>query len=68
MNFPGLLARDPACLAKLAAFQTRPIDGHSPLLSGYALNGYLGAGVRTDHEVDQPSRGAGEARARACRC
>ena len=41
MNFPGLLARDPACLAKLAAFQTRPIDGHSPLLGGYALNGYL---------------------------
>ena len=34
MNFPGVLARDPACLAKLAAFQTRPIDGHSPLLSG----------------------------------
>jgi len=51
MNFPGLLARDPACLAKLAAFQTRPIDGHSPLLGGYALNGYLSAGVRTDHEV-----------------
>jgi adenine deaminase len=51
MNFPGLLARDPSCLAKLAAFQTRPIDGHSPLLRGLALNGYLGAGVRTDHEV-----------------
>ncbi len=51
MNFPGLLARDPACLAKLAAFQTRPIDGHSPLLGGYRLNGYLSAGVRTDHEV-----------------
>jgi adenine deaminase len=51
MNFPGLLARDPSCLAKLAAFQTRPIDGHSPLLSGYPLNGYLSAGVRTDHEV-----------------
>jgi adenine deaminase len=51
MNFPGLLARDPSCLAKLAAFQTRPIDGHSPLLRGLALNGYLSAGVRTDHEV-----------------
>jgi len=51
MNFPGLLARDPVCLAKLAAFQTRPIDGHSPLLTGLALNGYLAAGVRTDHEV-----------------
>src|SRR5580704_13751822 len=51
MNFPGVLARDPSCLAKLAAFQTRPIDGHSPLLSGAALNGYLSAGIRTDHEV-----------------
>ncbi|HLX99346.1 MAG TPA: adenine deaminase [Roseiarcus sp.] len=51
MNFPGVLARDPSCLAKLAAFQTRPIDGHSPLLSGLALNGYLSSGVRTDHEV-----------------
>ncbi len=51
MNFPGLLARDPSCLAKLAAFQTRPIDGHSPLLGGYRLNAYLSAGVRTDHEV-----------------
>src|SRR5271166_6186359 len=51
MNFPGLLARDASCLAKLAAFQTRPIDGHSPLLGGLALNGYLAAGVRTDHEV-----------------
>jgi adenine deaminase len=51
MNFPGLLGGDPACLAKLAAFQSRPIDGHAPLLSGYALNGYLAAGVRTDHET-----------------
>src|SRR5271169_347018 len=51
MNFPGVLARDPSCLAKLAAFQSRPIDGHSPLLTGLALNGYLSAGIRTDHEV-----------------
>ena len=51
MNFPGVLARDPACLAKLAAFQGRRIDGHSPLLRGADLNGYLSAGIRTDHEV-----------------
>ena len=51
MNFPGVLARDPACLAKLAAFQDRRIDGHSPLLRGLDLNGYLAAGIRTDHET-----------------
>ncbi|MGO9757713.1 MAG: amidohydrolase family protein, partial [Roseiarcus sp.] len=51
MNFPGVLAGDPACLAKLAAFQGRRIDGHSPLLGGLDLNGYLAAGIRTDHEV-----------------
>ncbi|WP_073013799.1 adenine deaminase [Roseibium suaedae] len=51
MNFPGVLARDPKVLAKLAAFQGGHIDGHAPLLSGLALNGYLAAGIRTDHEA-----------------
>ncbi|HVI28368.1 adenine deaminase [Hansschlegelia sp.] len=51
MNFPGVLARDPGCLAKLAAFQFGHIDGHAPLLRGKDLNGYLAAGIRTDHEA-----------------
>jgi len=51
MNFPGVLARDPKVLAKLAAFQGGHIDGHAPLVSGMALNGYLAAGIRTDHEA-----------------
>lgn len=51
MNFPGVLARDPKVLAKLAAFQDGHIDGHAPLLSGVGLNGYLAAGIRTDHEA-----------------
>ncbi len=51
MNFPGVLALDPVCLAKLEAFQGRHIDGHAPLLSGYGLNGYLAAGIRTEHEA-----------------
>ena len=51
MNFPGVLAGDPACLAKLAAFADRRLDGHSPLLRGLDLNGYLAAGIRNDHEV-----------------
>ncbi|MEQ9334595.1 adenine deaminase [Thalassobaculum sp.] len=51
MNFPGVLAKDPGCLAKLDAFAGRHIDGHAPLLRGMDLNGYLAAGIRTDHEI-----------------
>ena len=51
MNFPGVLGGDPGMLAKLAAFQGRRIDGHAPLLRGLDLNGYLAAGIRTDHET-----------------
>jgi adenine deaminase len=52
MNFPGVLARDPGCLAKLAAFSDGHIDGHAPLVRGKDLNGYLAAGIRTDHEAN----------------
>jgi adenine deaminase len=51
MNFPGVLHRDPACLDKLSAFSHRHIDGHAPLVRGKDLNGYLSAGIRTDHET-----------------
>jgi adenine deaminase len=50
MSFPGVLAKDPGLLDKLAAFALRHIDGHAPLLSGRALDAYLACGVRTDHE------------------
>jgi adenine deaminase len=51
MNFPGVLNADPGIIAKLEAFQNGHIDGHAPLLRGQALNGYLAAGIRTDHEA-----------------
>jgi adenine deaminase len=51
MNFPGVLARDPGVLEKLDAFQYGHIDGHAPLLTGRDLNGYLAAGIRTEHEA-----------------
>ena len=53
MNFPGVLATEPGLLAKLAAFAGGHVDGHAPLLRGLALNGYLAAGIRTDHECTQ---------------
>ncbi|SFI56247.1 adenine deaminase [Methylobacterium brachiatum] len=54
MNFPGVLAGDPGALEKLAAFQGHLIDGHAPLLRGTALNGYIAAGIRTEHEATTP--------------
>ncbi|MCD1263280.1 adenine deaminase [Shinella sumterensis] len=50
MNFPGVIHKDPVCLAKLEAFRGGHIDGHAPLLLGNDLNGYLSAGIRTEHE------------------
>lgn len=51
MNYPGVLTLDAGILAKLRAFQDGHIDGHAPLLRGLPLNGYLAAGIRTDHEA-----------------
>ena len=50
MNYPGVLFRVPAVLAKIRAAQGRPIDGHAPGLRGLDLNAYIAAGVRSDHE------------------
>jgi adenine deaminase len=51
MNFPGVVHADPDCLAKIEAFSDRHVDGHAPLLRGLDLNGYIAAGIRTDHET-----------------
>lgn len=51
MNFPGVLAKDPLVLAKLAGFGERHIDGHCPLVTGADLDAYLACGIRTDHEA-----------------
>ena len=51
MNFPGLIAGDPAELAKAAARGATHVDGHAPGVTGHALNAYLAAGVRSDHEA-----------------
>ena len=50
MNFPGVLAKDGIVLDKLIAFDGWHVDGHAPLVRGYALNAYLAAAIRTDHE------------------
>ncbi|WP_373050097.1 adenine deaminase [Thalassovita aquimarina] len=51
MNFPGVLYKDPGVMEKLNLFRGKHIDGHCPLLSGKDLNGYIAAGIRTEHEA-----------------
>jgi adenine deaminase len=51
MNFPGVIAGDPAEMAKLSTGLTDHIDGHAPGVRGPALNAYIAAGIRSDHEA-----------------
>jgi adenine deaminase len=52
MNFPGVLNEDPVVMSKLEAAKRikKPIDGHSPLLTGANLCKYVMSGISTDHE------------------
>jgi adenine deaminase len=50
MNFPGVLHTSPEVMDKLVLFQEHSRDGHAPCLGGQPLNGYLAAGIGSDHE------------------
>jgi len=53
MDFPGVVSGADDILAKIEAaalYGDGHIDGHAPGLTGQALNAYLAAGVRSDHE------------------
>lgn len=52
MNVPGVLGEDKDVIAKLECFQKagRVIDGHAPCVTGKELQGYISAGIDTDHE------------------
>ena len=54
MNFPGVVNGDDATLDKLMVAKDagKLIDGHSPGLTGKALNAYCAARIRADHECD----------------
>jgi adenine deaminase len=51
MNFPGVIAGDPAELAKLSLRGATHADGHAPGVRGRHLDAYLAAGIRSDHEA-----------------
>lgn len=52
MNFPGVIGAMDEVLDKLlvAKKNGKPIDGHSPGITGNALNAYTAARIQTDHE------------------
>jgi len=54
MNYPGVIHGDESVLAKLTLFRQRPVDGHSPSVTGHALNAYVAAGIGSDHECTTP--------------
>src|SRR5690606_36446932 len=50
MNYPGVIHSDEGVLDKLELFKGRVLDGHSPAVTGKALNAYVAAGIHSDHE------------------
>ena len=52
MNYPGVINCDHDLIAKIELLRHRykKIDGHAPWLSGKALNAYISAFIRSDHE------------------
>jgi len=52
MNYPGVLKRDRELIAKIEILrhEYKKIDGHAPGLTGKALNAYIDAFIRSDHE------------------
>jgi adenine deaminase len=49
MDFPAVIAGDPSVLEKVALHEH--VDGHAPGLTGPALDAYVAAGIRSDHEA-----------------
>lgn len=50
MNCVGTLDCYPEIMKKIEEFSDMIIDGHAPMVTGKELNGYVTAGVHTDHE------------------
>ncbi len=63
MNFPGVIAGDPAELEKLRLERAEHVDGHAPGVLGKQLNAYVAAGIRSDHEAHTLEEGRQRLRA-----
>jgi adenine deaminase len=63
MNFPGVIAADPAELEKLVLDGATHVDGHAPGVLGKRLQAYAAAGIRSDHEARELEEGRERLRA-----
>src|SRR5262245_19230136 len=63
MNYPGVIAGDPAELAKLALEGAGHVDGHAPGVLGRDLQAYAAAGIGSDHEASTVAEGRERLRA-----
>jgi adenine deaminase len=65
MNFPGVIAGDEGELSKLTLEEpdAEHVDGHAPGVLGKALNAYVAAGIRSDHEAFTAEEGRQRLRA-----
>ena len=63
MNFPGVIAADPAELEKLTLDGATHVDGHAPGVLGRRLQAYASAGIRSDHEARELEEGRERLRA-----
>jgi len=50
MDYPSVINADEQILDKLVMAGEKIVDGHGPNIEGKALNAYVAAGVRTEHE------------------
>jgi len=64
MNYPGAIKGDEDVMAKINVAKRlgKPIDGHSPMLSGADLKKYVGRGISTDHECTSSKEAREKAR------
>lgn len=51
MNFPGVISGSDGELSKLDISSATHVDGHAPGVAGHALDAYMAAGIRSDHEA-----------------
>ncbi|NWG75905.1 MAG: adenine deaminase, partial [Rubrivivax sp.] len=65
MNYPGTIAGDDECLAKLAAAAGRPRVGHAPGITGRQIMAYHLAGPDSDHECTRAAEALERLRAGA---